>query len=855
MATVMSRPVIADRNDIHKSCKTLEVVVNVLNDYCEAANAIVSLQKKLAKALKEGASVKCVSEIAANALNTSATIFETLSEVDTKFVKLADKECDAISTEVKKWFKKLAKAERAHDDRIADANAKIKQAGQSYEKKSKKHPQDAAEEHTRYINILSTLGPEVNQEKHNHALFVTQRHSATIYSVAACLSRVADSEWLRSCEGVRRFSPTVGQLGEWRAFCEGAWSGAVPTDLADVDAEMAQSDSYTLPDSAQEDHKANTTGPERNSRELMIPRTASPAPGSSRHSSEQERAPSFTSRAMTPSGQSPASSQYLPVEQFTESRSQVARQGDSQDRAHSNASLASLASFPSPPTHFPLPPVARHQGGATLTAAVRDSATTTQPVSTSSSDLVSPRVTEFPRSESPMDTPPLTERSLSPTTPRHLPLTPIISPLSNTPDKKISPDEVLTVLKEKSEMATELSAPGRPAITQRSPSSSSGVPPGVGSSVSGSSTREEYNDVGEFGERKENRQDLTSRSPDVSPSKDIVRSDTTKSTGSMVAALRDRYSRTAGSSSPHRKEPPRLPTHVPSLANRYDSSGIMASAQSGTMSLTDERRHTSLELSGKTPQRTPMDLASGASTKYLATGSMPEPATDVIILRRQRIEELEDLEIREQEYELRMKEREIEQKAKDLERERVRLLNARKTDGYTSDGSRGTVNRVSQRLPVESPSPSPTMQQARYPLYSYSTANLAPSPASSRQLSSQPSSPTFPPSDHASYCGCDACSASKYRVRDTAPAPRDLRPPEPPLTLRPEKPKGWIRRLSMPVVGNAFSSDSKKNLGVAGIARGTGYRSSLTLPDEDGMLRKDVTGGIRNRSTTNLVRR
>lgn len=38
--------------------------MNVLNDYCEAANAIVSLQKKLAKALKEGASVKCVSEIA-----------------------------------------------------------------------------------------------------------------------------------------------------------------------------------------------------------------------------------------------------------------------------------------------------------------------------------------------------------------------------------------------------------------------------------------------------------------------------------------------------------------------------------------------------------------------------------------------------------------------------------------------------------------------------------------------------------------------------------------------------------------------------------------------------------------------
>ena len=54
---------LAERNDIHKSCKTLESVVNILNDYCEAANAIVSLQKKLAKALREASSVKCVSEI------------------------------------------------------------------------------------------------------------------------------------------------------------------------------------------------------------------------------------------------------------------------------------------------------------------------------------------------------------------------------------------------------------------------------------------------------------------------------------------------------------------------------------------------------------------------------------------------------------------------------------------------------------------------------------------------------------------------------------------------------------------------------------------------------------------------
>lgn len=31
-----------------------------------------------------------------------------MAEVDAKFAKYADKECDAVSGEVKKWFKKLA---------------------------------------------------------------------------------------------------------------------------------------------------------------------------------------------------------------------------------------------------------------------------------------------------------------------------------------------------------------------------------------------------------------------------------------------------------------------------------------------------------------------------------------------------------------------------------------------------------------------------------------------------------------------------------------------------------------------------------------------------------------------------
>ena len=77
----------------------------------------------------------------------------------------------------------MQKEEKAHDEKIANANAKIKQAGMStsretictrpdasptgqlYEKRAKRNAMDAAEEHNRYINLLNTLGPEISQTK------------------------------------------------------------------------------------------------------------------------------------------------------------------------------------------------------------------------------------------------------------------------------------------------------------------------------------------------------------------------------------------------------------------------------------------------------------------------------------------------------------------------------------------------------------------------------------------------------------------------------------------------------------------------------------------------------------------
>lgn len=71
MASIQSGHTIADRADIHKSCRTLEAIVNLLDDYSEAARAIVTLHKKLAKALKDAASVKPTGEIPGALLSPS----------------------------------------------------------------------------------------------------------------------------------------------------------------------------------------------------------------------------------------------------------------------------------------------------------------------------------------------------------------------------------------------------------------------------------------------------------------------------------------------------------------------------------------------------------------------------------------------------------------------------------------------------------------------------------------------------------------------------------------------------------------------------------------------------------------
>ncbi|KAF7327727.1 hypothetical protein MKEN_00352300 [Mycena kentingensis (nom. inval.)] len=799
------QPYIAERVEIHKACKSLETLLNVLNDYCEAAGAVVLLQKKLAKALREAAGMKVAGEIASNAMSASATIFDALSDIDSKFAKIADKEYDGISGEVKKWFKKLAKEEKAHDDRITSANTKIKQAGQLYEKKSKKNPRDSADEHARYINLISTLGPEISQEKHNHTLQVTQRHITTTYSVAACLSRIADAEWMRTCEGVRRFSPTIGPLGEWRALCEGGWTGALPPPLVDPDPDSEPA--YEKDDRQEE--LPNTM------RNLEPP------------SYEREQ----TSPATTPlSSPRPPRSQLPPPSSFEPPRPLV---------DPNSGSVRSLSAFPPPPTHFPIP--SRQQ----LSQQASSSSS-----STSNVNFPTPHLETLLEPDRQVDEP---------------------TSASSSPNPSFADSRPPAAVQEDLEIKRPIPIRSQ-TVDSYEPNLARIASPPAGGSTPRPFTR------GDYTQDESSRQSDT---PDWVQAKPVVqRSDTGGSTGSVVAAMRNRYSSASGAVSPTPRDIPRLPLSVSNLATRYepDPTPTPTSPQRGT-------RPTS-PINSRSPQQPASPERYGGERNTPGSFARPLPSPSVSRTPDERrshqldqaLDEAAELEFLQKERALQEREREIGRRAQELELERQNLRNMRGETGQREslDGS-STSPKPAQLRPRErktsfrtSVIPRPQSQletRSPQPYYvgshsqSQSTTHLVPPPASSQHPSaasprSSTSSADGRGSPHAISCGCESCSVQHYKgAANRAPSPHDLRPPEKPFSLRTEKPKGWIRRLSMPV-GNAFSLDKKTSNPKlysldAGKRGANGSATALRGVDEHGRRSYEVA----NRSVQSLVGR
>jgi hypothetical protein len=251
-----------------------------------------------------------------------------------------------------------------------------------------------------------------------------------------------------------------------------------------------------------------------------------------------------------------------------------------------------------------------------------------------------------------------------------------------------------------------------------------------------------------------------------------------------------------GPASPRPRDILRLPLSVATIATKYQSENnneLAISSGRQTRSPTNDLPHDPGP-SSPLPQQ--------AQQFPSTTPVRSEFPTEDLARRRQRIEEMEDLERREHALELRAREREFTTR----QRDRAETLRSRALDGYASDTSRSNqplfAHRQQSQASLQSQPHTPTLSSN----YSYSTTSLLPPGPSGP---TRPAMQRVPPKDvHRPDCQCPACTVARYAEKPLITHPRPQG--------REKSKGGWMRRLSMPVVGNAFSSESKKVAPVGG---------------------------------------
>lgn len=366
----------------------------------------------------------------------------------------------------------------------------------------------------------------------------------------------------------------------------------------------------------------------------------------------------------------------------------------------------------------------------------------------------------------------------------------------------------------------------------------------------------------------------------------------------------------SGSISPPPRDLPRIPLSVNDLASRYKPSDAPLSPQARTSSPPVSRQQ-SLPLLDTAARQ-----AKDSYQDYIPLPSnrnIPSPNEERHLRQQQRNEELAIAERRAKEQEIKEREQELEMRAQELERERARLRSLREEESNISQsqsgqfGLRPRERRTSLRHQLQRPLSQMTIDNTQdntsnvsagpftprqKSQYAYSGSYLAPplSPSTQPlaspkrgQYSPLPSPRTVEPayesrsgdnysennnsttnstSSHASNCGCELCSVSKYAAAGKQSLEYQSRQTHPPergqpqrVDSKPDKPKSWMRRLSVPV-GNALGLDSSKknqssNSGSTVYSLGSGV-GNMPAGGSRGLFSMDAK---KNASTTALSSR
>ena len=359
----------------------------------------------------------------------------------------------------------------------------------------------------------------------NHTVNITQQNTLVTFHAAATLSRIADAEWTRTCECIRRVAPTIGSLGEWRSLCEGSWTGPLPDDLPEVSSETPQA---PISPAVSEWGQTGLSTPVH--RSLPVP----PATG---HSPGSVSAPTATS--LDP-----------PRSPFS-----VATQNQG-----SINSITTLSAFPFPPTHFPVPlpmneaELQRQQTQLQNFQCAHSRSGSPNPTqSRGALAPLAPIVTDSPKQIAAADLPESLTLDVSRSVhPSQMSQTPSTSHQPSSHVRSLEapsrPGPLALSLEDKETIKPigsggDQKKPRRPSLIARvPPPSDKPIRP-----VSPFKRAEHSSTEKEFGLHSDsNRGAIKSLSVDVAK-KHLERTDSTLSTGTNVAALRNRYTQTVGS--------------------------------------------------------------------------------------------------------------------------------------------------------------------------------------------------------------------------------------------------------------------------------------------------------------------
>ena len=343
----------------------------------------------------------------------------------------------------------------------------------------------------------------------------------------------------------------MGQLGEWRSLCEGGWTGSIPQDLPGSDDTQLPSASVGRNENlAPQRHEISSIArqdsrdPIRSTENTSDERTTS-ARNMTMSSGEpillRKTSNTFLppgKQALTPSPDDQNVSLDLPMVPFAGNEKWASTVG----------SVTSLSSFPSPPTHVPLPP----------NSAEVDIQQPMQPRPASTSPRFPP-LAESPKSWRPEQgataTPALTDGPTSPGKPREGLTPPPIGPNNrdkgNGLDGSAEPQTVALSTDTTDSYASSdtrnsqtrrqlLQIPDAPQGIEKSRSSNS---PGSAGPTALSAYKEQENPlVDEFGvDRSERYGQLASKSVNAAKAQELDRNSSSGSTSSIVAAMRNRY--------------------------------------------------------------------------------------------------------------------------------------------------------------------------------------------------------------------------------------------------------------------------------------------------------------------------